>query len=329
MGKYEELKEGLEKLEEQWRLCNPEKDSAVILKIKEKIVGIMLEINDSTLEYYYKDCFIWMVEHAKVFIRGGAVEIEDVMLKMAEEVWKLYDPEKGKLMPFIITRTALRAQDLLDSKSETLENEISLEGLARNADSRNRQEIVEIILTNQKKGEDVNTPEKRYEISTTSEEAFCDEASNLIRFVNGNDNKRLTIRKLLWTANYSDDVFLAVLSEQVDFNHERDVFEAMNLKFTNHCLEASDSFADVEDISIERLRRGKRRFLADMEWIPQKMAEPVVREGEMIFYPPAGNKVYCGYLAQKENEVRSESTVSVERGKYIEWKKELLGGKDY
>ena len=329
MGKYEEFRESIENLEKKLKMCNPEKDSAVILETKEKIAAVVLKMNYKTWELYYKECFIWMAKKTGVYFHGGAVAIEEVMSKVALEVWRLYDPKKGGLMPFIMDRTAQRAKDMLRSTSKILEHEVSLEGLAGENEEGSSQETAEQILSGQNQGEADNSPEQKIVLISEAEEAFYDAASNLIRFVSGPQNKRSTIRKLLWTANYSDDVFMAVLGERANFVHERDVFKAMNLKYINHCLDDSDAFSAIDKISAERLRKGKRRRLADMEWIPQNMEKPLVRAGDSIYYPPAGNKVYCGYLAQKENIVRSESTASVEHRRYLHWKKTLLGEGSY
>ena len=313
--------EECQKIEKEMLSLDPEKDGARLKIPYIKIANLMLKRTEDNSGYYFYTLFKQMASKNGVHFGNGDIDLEELIVRMAEEVFNTYKPEKGHLYMFISERFKRRAIDALrslrnDEYIDSYEREQGLES----TEDKGRDEILYKKMKNSVRMKPV---EEDAAHTSDIDILFCDLAIDIIKFGSRETSRQINQNRIR-QALYSNDVLTVVSKGFTSFKNERGIVSAMNILYMNHCTVEKDAYGRERELNIENMQSGKLKPDKVTCWIPQKEPYPVLDGSEPEMKLPAMNEVYRGYLAQVYDKVISSGTVSTVKADYEKMKRALF-----
>ena len=315
------FKEECYKIEEEMLSLDPEKDEARIRIPYIKIAKLMLKRTEDNSGYYFYDEFKSMASKSGVYFENGGINLEELIIRMAEETFFQYKPEKGHLHTFISERFKHRALDAVRSLREA--DYIDSYGMKQNLEGDDDTGKDEILFKKMKNAVRMKPVEEDAVGTSDIDILFCDLAIDIIKFSSREASRQINQNRIR-QAMYSNDVLTVVSKGFSNFKNERGIVSAMNILYMNHCTVEKDAYGKGRKLNIENMQSGKLKPDKVTCWIPQKEPYPVLDGSEPEMKLPAMNEVYRGYLAQVYDKVISPATVSTVKADYEEMKRALF-----
>lgn len=320
-GKQKYFYEECQKIEEEMRSLDPEKDKARLMIPYKKIADLMLKRTEDNRGYYFYKVFKSMASKSGVYFENGGINLEELIIQMTEETFFKYKPEKGHLHTFISERFKHRALDAVRSLREA--DYIDSYGMEQNLEGDDDTGKDEILFNKMGNSVQMKPVEENVVLTSDTDILFCDLAIDIIKF-SSREESRQTNQNRIRQAMYSNDVLTTVSKGFSNFKNERGIVSAMSILYMNHCTVEKDAYGKGRKLNIENMQSGKLKPDKVTCWIPQKEPYPVLDGSEPEMKLPAMSEVYRGYLAQVYDKVISSGTVSNVKKAYEEMKNALF-----
>ena len=325
-GKHKDFYEECQKIEEEMRSLDPEKDNARLRSLREDIIWLMLKRSKESSGYCYYNLFKAMASKSDKNFKDENFKIDDIdldalILHMSEETYRIYNPKKGHLYAFISKRFKCRARDAF----RALRNVEYIDSYVMNPDFECDDDTgrEEILYKKMKNSARMKPVEEDAVFTHDIDILFCDLAKDIIKFCSRETSRHINQNRIR-QALYSNDVLTAVSKGYTGFKNERGIVSAMNILYMNHCTVEKDAYGKKRKLNIENMQSGKLKPDKVTCWIPQEESYPILDGSEPEMKLPAMNEVYRGYLAQVYNKVLSPATISTVKADYEEMKRALF-----